>query len=83
MELENKKINIVEGDERQGYPSLGPYDCIYSASAIDPLFEAMMGQLKNGGRILFPVEGQYPRFRVIDKDLSGNIKYFDILVKNI
>lgn len=45
-------IVVIPGPLRQGYPSSGPYDVIVVEGAITREPEALLSQLKNGGRMV-------------------------------
>lgn len=47
---------VVSGALEEGYPSEGPYDVIFVGGAVDAVSEPLMGQLKEGGRLVV-VEG--------------------------
>jgi protein-L-isoaspartate(D-aspartate) O-methyltransferase len=45
-------VAIVRGDLAEGYPSEGPYDAILINGAVDDVSEALLDQLKDGGRLV-------------------------------
>jgi protein-L-isoaspartate(D-aspartate) O-methyltransferase len=46
---------VVEGDGRKGLLEHAPYDCIHVGAAAPEIPQALLDQLKNGGRMLIPV----------------------------
>jgi len=48
---------IVSGELQAGYPSEAPYDVIVIEGAVDFVPDALLGQLKDGGRLV-AVEGR-------------------------
>lgn len=43
---------VVTGPLEEGYPSEGPYDVIFVSGAVEFVPEALLGQLKEGGRLV-------------------------------
>src|SRR5690606_22635988 len=72
--LKQGQIEIVTGDGRQGYLSGGPYDAIHVGAAAPELPEALVHQLKDGGRMVIPVGRQYQEFFQIDRTIDGRIE---------
>jgi protein-L-isoaspartate(D-aspartate) O-methyltransferase len=64
---------IIEGDGRLGAKEYAPYDCIHVGAAAPELPQALLDQLKKGGRMLIPVGTDSQVFQVIDKDMNGNL----------
>jgi protein-L-isoaspartate(D-aspartate) O-methyltransferase len=48
-------VAIVEGDGTRGWPAKAPYDAIVAAASGSHVPEALIQQLKPGGRIVMPV----------------------------
>ena len=72
--LDSKKVILIEGDGREGYKELGPYNCIHVGAAADELPQPLIDQLANGGRLVIPVGIQGNQYiNVVDKDENGKI----------
>ncbi len=54
-ELQYKNIEIKVGDGYQGWPEKGPFDAIVVTAAAPRVPEALLAQLKPGGRMVIPV----------------------------
>ena len=76
--LKSKNIEIFCGDGRLGYLKEAPYDAIHvgAASSIDVANE-LSKQLKNGGKMVIPVELQDGQqiFREYTKDENGKVTF--------
>jgi len=55
-ELNYDNAVVVTGALEAGYPGEGPYDVIFIGGAVDTVSEALIAQLKDGGRLVV-VEG--------------------------
>ncbi|KAI9203293.1 protein-L-isoaspartate O-methyltransferase-like protein [Polychytrium aggregatum] len=53
--LENGRVDIVQGDGRNGYAAEAPYEAIHVGAAAYPVPQALLDQLKVGGRMMVPV----------------------------
>ena len=70
------KVHVREADGYQGWPEEAPFDRIILTAAPPSLPQALVGQLKPGGRLVAPV-GATPftqELLVIDKGQDGKIK---------
>ncbi|CAI2185123.1 4345_t:CDS:2 [Funneliformis geosporum] len=71
--LESKRIVLVHGDGRKGFPEESPYDCIHVGAAAEKEPKALIDQLKAPGRLFVPVGVQSQSIYQIDKDENGKI----------
>jgi len=51
-QLGHDNVAVVEGLLEQGYPSEAPYDVIFVGGAVDEIPEALLSQMKDGGRLV-------------------------------
>jgi len=74
-------IEIKIGDGYRGWPEKGPFDAIVVTAAAPQVPEALVAQLKNGGRMVIPVGSPSGTqdLILISKDSTGNIKSKTIL----
>jgi protein-L-isoaspartate(D-aspartate) O-methyltransferase len=55
VELGVGNVAVVTGPLAEGYASEGPYDVIFVDGAVEHMPEALLHQLKDGGRLVAPV----------------------------
>ncbi|VDL90490.1 unnamed protein product [Schistocephalus solidus] len=76
-----KQIQLVTGDGRNGYAPCAPYDAIHVGAAAPTLPQALIDQLKPGGRMICPVgpEGGQQNLVQVDKAANGKITQKDLM----
>jgi len=80
-ELQYQNIEIKIGDGYKGWPEKGPFDGIVVTAAAPRVPDALVAQLKPGGKMVIPVgaSGQTQELLLITKDMDGNRRHKSIL----
>uniref|UniRef100_A0ACD5ZVX4 Uncharacterized protein n=1 Tax=Avena sativa TaxID=4498 RepID=A0ACD5ZVX4_AVESA len=76
-QLSDGSLGIHIADGREGWPELAPYDCIHVGAAAPQIPEALIEQLKPGGRMVIPVGTVFQELKVVDKKLDGTVTVRD------
>ncbi len=80
-ELQYQNIEIRVGDGYQGWPERGPFDAIVVTAAAPRVPEALVAQLKPGGRMVIPVgaPGETQELLLLVKTAQGRMEQKIIL----
>jgi protein-L-isoaspartate(D-aspartate) O-methyltransferase len=75
-ELQYRNIEIKAGDGYLGWPEKGPFDAIVVTAAAPRVPEALVAQLKPGGRMVIPVgaPGEVQQLLLITKSIDGKME---------
>ncbi len=67
-----KNVHVVDGDGTEGVPAAAPYDAILVSAAFPQVPEALVGQLRVGGRVVQPIgPGGAERVTVFERSAEG------------
>lgn len=71
-----KDVIAIQGDGSKGYPKYAPYDNICVTASYPEIPQPLIKQLKNGGKLIFPIGPKYPSqdLVLLEKDKKGKIK---------
>ncbi|NHN48257.1 protein-L-isoaspartate(D-aspartate) O-methyltransferase [Halostella sp. JP-L12] len=65
------EISIRRGDGREGWPEHAPYDAAYLTCATASVPDAVIDQVRTGGRVLAPVGTRHQSLQLIRKTEDG------------
>lgn len=68
-------IEVVAGNGYDGYPLYEPYDAIIAAAAAPKVPQAILSQLKIGGRLVMPIGDDKQSIYYIKRESEKNFKY--------
>ncbi|KAF8077307.1 hypothetical protein N665_1047s0007 [Sinapis alba] len=72
--LQKGSLSLHVGDGRKGWKEFAPYDAIHVGAAASEVPQALLDQLKPGGRMVIPVGTYFQELKVIEKSEDGSIK---------
>ena len=71
-----KRTHVLTGDGYKGWPEHGPFDAIIATCAPDDVPQALVDQLKDGGRMILPTGSGAQRLMLLTKK-GGRVKQND------
>ncbi|KAL2459500.1 Protein-L-isoaspartate O-methyltransferase 1 [Forsythia ovata] len=71
--LKEGSLVLHTGDGRLGWPEHAPYDAIHVGAAAPEIPQALIEQLKPGGRLVIPVGNIFQDLQVVDKNVDGSV----------
>ena len=73
-------VSVRVGDGSRGWPEHGPFDRILVTAAAREIPDALLDQLKNGGRIVAPLGGSdVQQLTVVEKGREGEVDYREVM----
>lgn len=83
-ELGCVNVSVVEGALQEGYPGDAPYDVIFVGGAVDEVPDALLAQLRDGGRLVAVIgQGNAARAHIFVKneEVVSSRPAFNVAVK--
>ena len=74
-----RNVEVKVGDGYAGWPEKGPFDAIVVAATAPSLPQALVDQLKPGGRMVIPVGDWRQDLKLVTKRADGGIDVRDVL----
>ncbi|CAK9073771.1 unnamed protein product [Durusdinium trenchii] len=72
--IDSGTLQVEQGDGWKGFEKASPYDSIHVGAAAESVPEALLEQLKPGGRMVIPVGTTSQQFCTIDRLPNGNFE---------
>jgi protein-L-isoaspartate(D-aspartate) O-methyltransferase len=69
-----KNVHLKIGDGYQGWPEVGPFDAIIVTCAPEKVPQALIAQLKDGGRMVIPVGERFAQQLYLLEKRNGQLK---------
>jgi protein-L-isoaspartate(D-aspartate) O-methyltransferase len=70
-----ENVHVVEGDGTEGVPAAAPYDAILVSAAFPQVPEALVNQLRVGGRLVQPIgPGGAERVTLFERSFEGLVR---------
>jgi protein-L-isoaspartate(D-aspartate) O-methyltransferase len=69
-----KNVHVKFGDGYKGWPETGPFDAIIVTCAPDKVPQALVDQLKDGGRMVIPVGDRFAQQLYLLEKKNGQLK---------
>ncbi len=69
-----QNVSVRAGDGYLGWPEEAPFDKIIVTAAPPEMPEALLRQLKNGGRLVAPIGREWQELVVVEKDMNGKTR---------